>query len=194
MVTSLKFGRRLGIAALTIAPLAAVAVVWIISQSPSSTGVRLSFRECKRWADSGKYYAEFQLVNNTTGAIEYPLIRDAGPKDTVALCRDGKWKPVQWDNNTKGEVFQFHRLKPGNSVTLIVPLTTGAAPKQFAIPCRGIPELKRSAVSKRLRRWLIPVGRVVRIQITPPEFLAEEDQRVWCSDLIAAPQPNQLRK
>lgn len=169
---------------------AALAVAW----SRQASGVSLLFTGYKRWPADSTWYAEFQLINKTTNAILDPLLRDGGPTTAATLSRERTstgWTAVQWEPYAKGGVFVMHTLKAGKPVDLIVPLAPGASPKRIAVPCDGVPEVRRSALSLRLRRWLAPVGRALKIDITPPEVLSLYDQQIWCDELVLAPKSDQ---
>ena len=168
--------------------------VLLLAFSRPASGVSLLFSGYKRWPADSTCYAQFQLINSTTNAILYPLLRDGALMTVSTLYRERRqtgWTSVQFEPLCNGQVCVMQDLKAGGRVDFIIPLNPVASSKQFAVMCAGIPEVKRSALSLWLMRRLVPVVRALKIEITPPEVLSIYDQRVWCDTLIAPPKSTQ---
>ena len=194
METSSRSQRRSILVGVCIAGLVLTITALKLATSNSTSGVSLVLTGFERLGPFAKSsYAEFQLINNTTNTIFYPLLRDSVFRTfriPATLYRENTstgWTSVRWES---GQVSVMHPLHAGQKVSLRVPVDDEASPKRIAVMCQGI-EVRRSAFSNRLRQWLAPVGKALNVEITPPGLLLLIDQQVWCNEVIAPPKTNQ---
>jgi len=161
--------------ALTVVATVALYALWM---RPAAR-VSLVLTGYKQWPGDSIVYAEFQLINNTTNNIFYPILRDSGPITAPALFRESTpagWTAPQRAPYSRNGQFTMHPLMPGKTAHLVVPLATGAPAKKIGIECADIPRHRQSPIVLWLRRL-----------ITPRAVLQINDQQIWCDDGIVVP-------
>lgn len=181
---------------LLIIGLTGIAGIVYLSSRPAY-GVFLVFNGFKSLEGDRTQYGRFELINRTTNAIKYLVVRDS----PIALLgtfsrertKDG-WAPVQGESYALECVDR--ELTAGQRVELLVPLDPKAPPKLFAACCQGV-RIPRSPTALWLRRLVTPLCRIVKIPLIHPDALPIYDQQIWCPTPLSSPKtspPNQSRQ
>jgi hypothetical protein len=157
---------------------------WMVWQPPRAATVSLDLVQYKRWPAAGMPYAELRLSNNTGGIIQYPVVRDS-VRQVPILCRkkvsDG-WTKDKVDEESKGLIFSYHDLKPGQNVTFTIPIHPGAPAKQVGVICK-IPETRaKNKFRDAVKAWSIRAKAALKIKT-----LHRPRGHVWCPDVLVLP-------
>jgi hypothetical protein len=165
---------------------------WLVG----SPKVSLTFLGYKGWTWESIRYAELRLSNNTTNSVRYARKRDDPLSWSVMLFYREQtangWSDEQPEPGSRGAVFSFFVLKPGQSMTFLAPVKPGALPKQVAI-AREVP-LPSAFRRNLIFRWL-RIRAALRIQPPRNDVLFRAAYKIpsplngllWCEKVLVLP-------
>ncbi len=134
----------------------AVCFMLIVQSRRRVPTVSLRFVRYKQLPSDGLWYAELILSNGMQNMIGYPWSVREGPVMVPMRCRQQRlngrgWTPERWDSSSTNATFRYEDLKPGGTVTCLIPVIPGALAKQVSVMC-SLPEPRApSGIARYLR-------------------------------------------
>jgi hypothetical protein len=216
MIATTRVRSKLVIGGWLLVVIIIIGLIFGLTRGGRSSIVSLELVGYRASTDGTNIYADLRLTNNSTSVVHYGvfyeeakflhgrtngisdhLVRDKitsdfGPLTTSVISQEltsTGWTAVRWEDYTKGVTMTDFPLNAGDAVNLKFPLSLGAAPRKVALLSDDLRKIGRhSSVEMVLRRWLSPVGKAVGIEVTPPNVIISEDNRLWCDQLIEPPE------
>ena len=159
----------------------AVCFALILQSRRKIPAVSLRFVQYKQLPSDGVWYAELVLSNGMQHMIGYPWSIREGPVMVPMRFREqlpnGRgWTQERWDASSANAMLRYEDLKPGGTVTCLIPVVPGAPAKQVSVMC-SLPDPPPPGV---IARCLRGIKRALEIRER-----REDVDVFWCSEKLS---------